>query len=45
MKQVVMIVLLLAYIISPIDLVPGPLDDIIITLLTLAANKKNSALN
>ncbi len=32
-----------AYVISPADAIPGPVDDLIIMLLGLAANKKLNA--
>ena len=42
-----LIVLVLLYAISPIDLVPGPVDDIIVILLGVAATrgKKRIATN
>lgn len=39
MKGLVIMVVLM-YIISPIDVTPGPIDDIIVLLLGLAARKK-----
>ena len=33
-------ILVLVYIISPVDLVPGPIDDISLLLLTLVLNKE-----
>ena len=30
------------YVVSPIDAVPGPIDDIILILMTFAVNKKGS---
>lgn len=39
-KKGMLIILVLLYIISPIDLCPGsPVDDIIVLLLGIAANK------
>lgn len=40
MKQLLLGGLLILYIISPIDAVPGPIDDIIVILIGLAARKK-----
>lgn len=45
MKQVLIIIFLILYVISPVDLLPGPFDDIIVTLLGLAASKKSSSRN
>ena len=33
-------ILVAAYVISPTDAIPGPLDDLVIMLLGMAANKK-----
>jgi uncharacterized membrane protein YkvA (DUF1232 family) len=38
--KIVVLIAVAVYIISPIDLVPGPVDDIIVLLLTIAANKR-----
>lgn len=35
-----MLIVIGAYVISPADAIPGPVDDLIIMLLGLAANKK-----
>jgi len=35
-----LVVLIMLYVISPIDLVPGPIDDIIAILLGFAANRR-----
>ncbi len=35
-----LIVLVIIYVISPIDFVPGPVDDFIVILLGLASQKK-----
>lgn len=40
MKQVLLIVFLILYVVSPVDLAPGPIDDIIVVLLGLASRKK-----
>lgn len=34
-----LIVLVILYVVSPLDLCPGPIDDIVVVLLALAANK------
>lgn len=39
MKGLVFMAILM-YIVSPVDAVPGPLDDIIVLMLGIAANKK-----
>ena len=36
-----LIVLVVLYVISPIDLCPGPVDDLIVVLLGVATNKKS----
>lgn len=33
-----LLILVVLYVLSPVDLVPGPIDDIIVSLLFLAAN-------
>ena len=38
--KVVIFVLVLIYVLSPIDAVPGPLDDLIVILLGIAAKKR-----
>lgn len=35
-----LIVLVIVYIISPIDITPGPIDDVIVLLLGLASSKR-----
>lgn len=40
--KVILIIFLVVYIVSPVDLLPGPVDDIIITLLSVAMTKKSS---
>lgn len=37
--KVLILVLMIVYIVSPIDLCPGPIDDAIVLLLGLAARK------
>ena len=38
-----LIVLVIVYVISPVDFVPGPIDDILVVLLGLAAQKRIAA--
>ena len=38
-----LIMLVIIYVISPVDFVPGPVDDIIVVLLGLAAQKRIAA--
>ena len=38
----IMIALIVLYVVSPIDLAPGPLDDLIVILLGVAATRKNT---
>lgn len=40
LKRLFIIGAILLYIVSPVDLMPGPLDDIIVTLIGVAARKK-----
>lgn len=40
MKRILIIGAILLYIVSPVDLMPGPLDDIIVLLIGIAARKK-----
>ena len=35
-----LIILVILYVISPLDVMPGPVDDIIVMLLGLAAQKR-----
>ena len=37
-----LIAFMIMYVVSPIDLCPGPVDDIIIILMTLVANKREN---
>ena len=37
-----MVVLVILYVISPIDFMPGPIDDLIVVLLAVAAGKTNT---
>lgn len=36
----ILFVVVLIYIVSPIDLLPGPIDDIIVLLMSIAAQKR-----
>ena len=38
--KILLLALVIAYVISPIDLCPGPIDDIIILVLKFASKKK-----
>lgn len=40
----IIIVLMILYIVSPIDACPGPIDDILVLLIGLAATKGNRAI-
>ena len=42
MKTLILVVVLV-YVISPIDAVPGPIDDVIVALLGMAARKHLTA--
>lgn len=44
LKGMILVVMIL-YIVSPIDACPGPIDDIIVLLLGIAARKKIGAVN
>lgn len=34
-------IFMMIYVVSPVDLVPGPIDDMIVILLSMAAQKRN----
>ena len=38
--MVLLIVLTIVYVVSPADLMPGPIDDIIVVLFSMAAQKR-----
>ena len=38
--KTLLLVLMILYIISPIDACPGPIDDVIVAMIMLAAQKK-----
>lgn len=40
----VILILVIVYMISPIDVCPGPVDDLIVLLMGLAAQKKMNAI-
>ncbi|MBQ6407129.1 MAG: hypothetical protein IJJ64_03725 [Butyrivibrio sp.] len=40
----ILFTLLIVYVVSPMDFVPGPIDDILAIFLLLAANKKSPAI-
>ncbi len=40
MAKVVLALFVLLYVVSPVDLCPGPIDDLIVVLLSLAAQKR-----
>ena len=37
-----MFILVLLYVVSPVDLCPGPIDDLIVLLISSAASKANN---
>ena len=39
-SKIIFIILAIVYIISPVDLCPGPIDDIIVFLVSLAQARK-----
>lgn len=43
-SKVMILVLMILYIVSPIDACPGPIDDLIVLLLGLAARKGMNAI-
>ena len=43
LTKALILVVVLAYVISPIDAVPGPIDDVIVALLGMAARKHLTA--
>lgn len=38
--KVVIVVIMLIYILSPVDVTPGPIDDVLVGLLGIAMTKK-----
>ena len=38
--RVLILVAVILYVISPVDLCPGPIDDIILAVMTIACRKK-----
>lgn len=41
----VILILVIVYVISPIDVCPGPVDDLIVLLMGLAAQKKMNVID
>ena len=39
MMKGLLIIILIVYVVSPIDFCPGPIDDIILVLISMASNK------
>ncbi len=37
--KAILVIVVIAYVVSPIDLVPGPIDDFIVILLSAAVQK------
>ncbi|MBR4607389.1 MAG: hypothetical protein IKO41_14335 [Lachnospiraceae bacterium] len=42
--KAVLLIFVIFYIVSPVDACPGPIDDIIVTLLYLAAGKSRKSI-
>ena len=42
-KKKILLALLILYVISPVDFLPGPIDDIILTIAYLISQKKGIA--
>ena len=38
--KIVLIILAALYVVSPVDVMPGPVDDLIVLLLSLAAQRR-----
>ena len=45
MYKILLTIFLIIYIISPIDVAPGPIDDIIVTLIGITATRKSGNSN
>ena len=45
MLKWLVLAILVIYVVSPADLLPGPVDDVIAILLYLAANKRNQRIS
>ena len=41
MVKILIFIFMLIYVVSPVDLCPGPIDDMIVIMLSMAAQKKN----
>ncbi len=40
LMKLLMLVFTIAYVVSPVDICPGPVDDLIMVMLSLAAQRK-----
>ena len=43
--KIALLILVVLYVISPVDLVPGPIDDLIISVFYIAANTRIKRIN
>lgn len=43
MKGIVVTLLVILYVLSPVDLVPGPVDDILLVIFSVYGGMKNAA--
>lgn len=44
-SKFILLILVVLYIVSPVDFCPGPIDDAIVLLIGLAAKKKSSRID
>ena len=42
--KIIFLMLVVIYVISPIDMVPGPIDDVLLLLVTVASNYKRKVI-
>lgn len=42
--KIIFLMLVVIYVISPIDVVPGPIDDVLLLLVTVASNYKRKVI-
>ena len=42
--RIIFLMLVVIYVISPIDVVPGPIDDVLLLLVTVASNYKRKVI-
>lgn len=42
--SIVLLVVVFLYVVSPLDLVPGPIDDVVLMLMCMRAKKSESTL-